>query len=143
MPYTIDTRMSSNGHELVVLAHLQPTHEGSAQFASELWRRGKAFVRSAPSLVLWRGKARSKSPVHAAQCSLSRCGRSDGRGERNVARAAQAHVVWEDCCVCHEGIAMHSIDANQQRNPQTVSLRRPLELGAAARKLRRVHLKRT
>ena len=76
------------------------------------------LVAAAPALVARDAQARRERPRHAGRADLLRGGPLDLLDQVGVARGAQARVVREDRRADHVVVAVHGVDAVDQRDLQ-------------------------
>src|SRR5262249_15952910 len=98
---------------------LQSGHERGAQLAHKIRIFAVPFISPSPTPILWTGKARSEIPRDAGRPHLQRRSLADAADELGVVRRAKPDIVRKQRRPVYVVIAMHRIDAMQQRDAKT------------------------
>jgi hypothetical protein len=95
---------------------LQPVHHLGcvAPYQRRILR--VAFVAAAPAQVLRHRQRRRECPVHPHCDHFLRRGSADAADQRRVMRRTESDVVREDGRTGDAGVAVHRVDAEQQRD---------------------------
>ena len=97
---------------------LQPAHRGLAELGHQRRVLAEALVRAAPALVARHGHARRERPVDAGRADFGAVSAADLLDQLRVARGAQADVVRKDHGADHVAVAVHGVDAVEERDLQ-------------------------
>ena len=93
---------------------LQSAHEGGGIGSGDTRLFGEPFIGPAPAVVAGHGQGRGEGPVDTGRCDFLGRGAGDGLDQGRVARGAEADVVRKDGRPDDVGVAVHSVDAEQQ-----------------------------
>ena len=124
---------------------LEAADRGHAELGDDRGVLGEALVRAAPALVARHREARRERPLRAGRAHLERGHARRGLDERGVARAAQADVVREKRRAFDVAVAVHRVDAVQDRDleprvqaqrDRVVDRARPIAEAVAGRRVR-------
>ena len=97
---------------------LQAADRRFAELGDEVRIFGEAFVGAAPALVARHRDAGGEGPMDARGADLFRRDAADFFDQLRIARAAQADVVREDHRAEHVVVAVHGVDAVENRDAE-------------------------